>query len=232
MEIVVTHLTRMSKGYCCVGGVEPKTLGQVRPVLRTRLSTDLLERDGGFFALGNVVDLGPISNVGSAPEVEDRLCNPTSVNKVQTLTEEDFWEILEESSETRLAKIFGPDLKPIGYGAAVDNGHGVASLGHLRPAGSMTLEVDPYGKIRARFSDGEFEVYPSVTDIRLVESDHVTAKGDRVERIDSVLAEDDVILSVGLARAYRKPGDDRRRHFLQVNNVHIRRDPLWRHLGD
>jgi hypothetical protein len=38
----------------------------------------------------------------------------------------------------------------------------------------------------------------------------------------------EVILSVGLTRAWRKQNDTAERHWLQVNNIHLKDDPLWR----
>src|SRR5262249_38600569 len=37
-----------------------------------------------------------------------------------------------------------------------------------------------------------------------------------------------VILSVGLARAFQASGDTARRHWLQVNNLHLEDDPVWK----
>jgi len=45
MKIVVNHLTRMKKGYICVAGVMSGTTTHVRPVLKTQLSIDLLNRN-------------------------------------------------------------------------------------------------------------------------------------------------------------------------------------------
>jgi hypothetical protein len=38
-----------------------------------------------------------------------------------------------------------------------------------------------------------------------------------------------VILSMGLTRGWRKPGDSVERHWLQVNNIHLADDPAWRY---
>lgn len=37
-----------------------------------------------------------------------------------------------------------------------------------------------------------------------------------------------VILSVGLARAFQVSGDTARRHWLQVNDLHLEDDPAWK----
>jgi hypothetical protein len=41
----------------------------------------------------------------------------------------------------------------------------------------------------------------------------------------------ETILSVGLTRPWQKRGDDAERHWLQLNNIHLEDNPLWR-LGD
>jgi hypothetical protein len=37
----------------------------------------------------------------------------------------------------------------------------------------------------------------------------------------------EAILSVGLTRPWQKRGDTAERHWLQVNNIHLKDDPLW-----
>jgi hypothetical protein len=111
----------------------------------------------------------------------------------------------------------------------VDLAHGIASLGCLRLATRPWIEVNGFDKIRLLLNDGAFNVDLSVTDLRLYEDDQKTPRRDVV---DSVMARIrsgvDVILSVGLTRAWQKPGDSQRRHWLQVNNVHLADDPAWR----
>jgi hypothetical protein len=69
----------------------------------------------------------------------------------------------------------------------------------------------------------------SVTDLRLYEKDHKTPRrklvADVQERIEAGV---ESILSLGLTRPWRKQGDTTERHWLQVNNIHLKDDPLWR----
>ena len=49
MQIIVNHLTRMRPGYMCVAGIDVASKRHIRPVLKRRLTTDLLTLNGGLF---------------------------------------------------------------------------------------------------------------------------------------------------------------------------------------
>src|SRR5260370_42124155 len=49
VPLVINHLTRMQQGYICVAGVDLETGRHVRPVLRRRMGTVNLVRNGGLF---------------------------------------------------------------------------------------------------------------------------------------------------------------------------------------
>jgi hypothetical protein len=69
----------------------------------------------------------------------------------------------------------------------------------------------------------------SVTDLRLYERDHKTPRRELVANVQRRLeAGVEVILSLGLTRPWRKQNDTAERHWLQVNNIHLKDDPLWR----
>src|SRR5215203_1566829 len=77
LQILVDHLTRMQPGYFCVAGVDVNTPRHIRPVLRRgRLTIDLLSTGTGPFDVGSVVDLGPATYAGHAPELEDHDFDP------------------------------------------------------------------------------------------------------------------------------------------------------------
>lgn len=78
MRIIVNHLTRMQPGYICVAGVDVSNGHHVRPVLRGRLTTDLLASKGGPFDMAALVDLGTVECCGHAPEIEDHYFNPST----------------------------------------------------------------------------------------------------------------------------------------------------------
>src|SRR5687768_2906304 len=95
MRLVINHVTRMQPGYICVAGIDVRTNQHVRPVLhRSRLTTDLLARNGGAFDIGRVVDLEPAEPSGSVPEIEDHIFDPGRVVAVEELDPDSFWELL------------------------------------------------------------------------------------------------------------------------------------------
>lgn len=227
MLIVVSHLTRMQPGYICVAGIEPDTRNHIRPVLnRRRLPRALLRRDDGVFEIGALADLGPTSDVGSAPEVEDHEFLSQNLRYGRKLAANEFWGSLITTSRNRLSSIFGDELRQRGSSCTVDIGMGQASLGNLEPQQISYLGINPWDKIRIHLSDGEFHLDLSVTDIRLYENDQRTPRRQIVESVSRRLSETRVMLAVGLTRAWKKNGDTAQRHWLQVNNIHLEEDPL------
>ena len=229
MKIVVNHLTRMKPGYICVAGIDPSDENHVRPVLENgRLTIKLLAREGGPFGIATVVDLGEVTASGSVPEVEDHVFVPANAKGTNVLSHTKFWKMLASVSQSSLAAIFGNDLKPNGNGMAVDVGSGKASLGCLLPRTRPSVEVDSYKKVKVRLTEGNASLYLSVTDLRLYGQDQETPQAKLVADLDRrIRAGTRVILAVGLTRAWTKPGDSEKRHFLQVNNLHLEDDPCW-----
>jgi hypothetical protein len=131
-----------------------------------------------------------------------------------------------------LHDIFGNDLKRQRKGYAIDLGKGKASLGCLTPETQPRLEINGWGKIRLHLVNGAEQVDLSVIDLRLYKADNVTPREQKVEevarRIDRGTK---VILSVGLARAFRAKDDTEQRHWLQVNGIFLEDEPGWR-IGD
>ena len=228
MQVVINHLTRMNTGYMCVAGLDLKNGKHVRPVLGGRLGVELLRKNGGVFEIGAIVDLGPVRLVGTAPEVEDRQFTTGNLKFLGTAKAREFWDMIDTTSTATFAEIFGPSLTSHGGACAVDVNTGTSSLGCLTlPAGSI-LEVDPWNKIRLRVDDGTFSPSLSVTALRLYEDDQKTPRHELVATIADRLAVENLLISVGLARAWKKPGDTEPRHWLQANNLHFKTDPLGR----
>jgi hypothetical protein len=233
MQILVNHLTRMQPGYFCAAGIDLETGTHVRPVLRRgRLTTDLLSTNGGPFDIGSVLDLGPTTNAGHAPELEDHRFDTAGVRWLYDDGADDYWDALEAVARESLEEIFGPALELWDESGTVDLGEGHASLGCLRPEKQPWMYVDHRGTVRLVLDYLMPSVDLSVTDLRLYERDGRTPRRDLVRSVQKRLeAGVETILSVGLTRPWQKWNDDAERHWLQLNNIHLKDDPLWQ-LGD
>jgi hypothetical protein len=227
MQIITTHLTRMKPGYVCVAGIEPASEKHVRPVLdRRRLSRALLRKDGGVFGIGALVDLGPTRAAGHPPETEDHEFSVENLTYRHRLKPDAFWKCLNQTSHSKLKRIFGDQLEQRESSCTVDINSGIASLGHLRPKQVSYFGLNPWGKIRMHVSDGEFHSDLSVTDVRLYKSDQLTVRSRILKSVSDRLSKTPVILAVGLTRAWARGNDDTERHWLQVNNIHFEDDAL------
>ena len=78
-------------------------------------------------------------------------------------------------------------------------------------------------------SDGQIEADASVTDLRLYGDDHATPDPAHLRAVaQSIAGSQGVILSVGLTRKFRSSDAAQYRHWLQVNNIHLKENPTWR----
>ena len=229
MRILVNHLTRMQPGYFCAAGLDLDSEAHVRPVLRRgRLTTDLLSTNNGPFDIGSVLDLGSTTNVGHAPELEDTRFDPADVRWLCDDDPGDYWDALERVARENLEDIFGPALELWDESGTVDVGEGNASLGLLKPEKQPWMYIDHRGTVRLVLDYLMPSVDLSVTDLRLYERDGRTPRRDLVQSLQARLeAGVETILSVGLTRPWQKWNDDAERHWLQLNNIHLKDDPLW-----
>jgi hypothetical protein len=227
MQIIVNHLTRMQAGFMCVAGINTANNQHVRPVLRSRLSVDLLALHGGPFGMASLIDLGQVRYCGSAPEVEDYYFNLQNVRNKGLVPPDQFWKLLQNVARRSIREIFGPAIKQVKSACVVDVRTGKASLGCLIPAAPPRLFINSYGKLRAAITDGNFDPILSVTDVALYEEDHETPKENLLKQINKRLQDGNpVILSVGLTRAFRPHDDSVAQHWLQVNNIHLKEQIL------
>ncbi len=223
----------MQPGYFCAAGIDLESEAHVRPVLRRgRLTTDLLSTNEGPFDIGSVLDIGPTTNVGHTPELEDRRFDPADVRWLYDDDPNDYWNALERVARESLEDIFGPALELWDESGTVDVGEGYASLGLLKPEKQPWMYVDHRGTVRLVLDYLMPSVDLSVTDLRLYERDGRTPRRDLVQSLQRRLeAGIEAILSVGLTRPWQKWNDDAERHWLQLNNIHLKDEPLWQ-LGD
>jgi hypothetical protein len=140
-----------------------------------------------------------------------------------------FWDILRQTAQKSLVEIFGTEIRPLRSGCVVDVGKGKASLGCLIPALPPQVYVSRHGQIRTLITDGILTADLSVTDARLCETDHVTAKEDVIRQVNRRMRTGvAVILGVGLSRPWQQSNDTVARHWLQVNNIHLEDGAVWR----
>lgn len=226
MEIVVTHVTRMSVGFICVAGIDPETGRHVRPVTGYgRLTTAMLGRNGGPFELGRRVDLGPTRSVGRPPEVEDQLFRAEAVRVIGETSPAELARLLSAAASRNLVDIFGEDFVAQGRTAAVDRGRGKASLGCFLPSDRPHLMLE-YGKIKISLADDVLQLVASVTDLQLYGHDHSTPDATAVDRMNADLARVPAYICVGLSRSFMRRGDTVERHWLQANTILFDRTDL------
>jgi hypothetical protein len=224
----------MQQGYICAAGLDMKTGRHIRPVLRGRMGVCNLARNGGLFDIARIIDFTSARPFGEPPESEDHLFYPMSSKVVGDMDPSLFWKRLEQCAHPRLSAIFGKDLiKKSSNSCGVDIGKGKKSLGCLSlttcPELFIVSRVNRPHAIRMRLSDGEFDLDLSVTDIRLYKDDHVTPNMDVIRTVGQRMNEEfpNMILSVGLTRPFSSVPDEPPFHWLQLNNIHFKKDPCW-----
>jgi hypothetical protein len=229
MRIVISHLTRMDAPRICVAGIEASTGRHVRPTVgRSRqLTRRMLAEQGGPFSVGALVELGEVTPDPDPPETEDHLFWPEQAKALGRLSPNRYLELLRANSSVKLQSIFGSELRRQAWSYAVDEGHGSTSLGVLRLRRKPDIQVDHYAKLRLRLSALSRPAYLPVTDVRLVEPDHKTIRMDLVEDVRQRMTRGvETFLMLGLSRAFQKEGDDRARHWLQVNGICLADRPV------
>ena len=223
MKMVVTDLTRMYSGHICVAGINLDTGHRVRPVsglLRARL----LRTNGGPFDIRAIVDLGKTQDIGRAPEIEDVRFSPKNCIELGDMPPEKFLELCEASASGSLAPI-GTDLQQFRTSLATPELQGDCSLVLVKWPAIPRIFVNGQGRLRFTFSDG---VELSVTDVRLYKEDLETPNRPQVQILQERLkTSPDVVLAFGLGRPWKQPNDFMKRHYLQLNSIHVRDEPGW-----
>jgi hypothetical protein len=230
MQIVINHLTRMAtQSRICVAGVDTETLTHVRPVTPADdlITRRLLRENGGPFAIGAVVDLGPVTAQPRPPETEDHRFETARASLVRQFGREEYWEMLGDIQVENLAEAFGSALESRGRGFAIEAGRGTRSLAVLPIRGRPRLAVDVYGKLRIALGYPDADASFSVSDVRLCEPDHRTIRADAVADVNARLSRGvRAYIMLGLARAFQAAGDDRERHYVQVNGLCLADNPV------
>ena len=228
MHILVTAVTRMNDGCCCVAGIDQGTdeyVRPVRPVPDRRLPRDLLAPNGPF-SLGTVVELGPVRDVGYVPMVEDRQFTPENARVTDRLDPDAYWRTIAAGVSRRLRDIFANLSQPSQRKAAVAEGAGTASLGLFAPASEPALAIE-LGQVRMRLTDTELSLSVPVTDIRFFDEENQPRPDVVGQVVARIKAGAGCVLGVGLGRALQAPGDTQKWHWLLVHGVHLKDDPVW-----
>jgi len=100
----------------------------------------------------------------------------------------------------------------------------------LRTQGTVTVnvETDYEGKqqIRVRFSSDLGELDLGATDLRVYNDDYTLNKEAIAKVQDLLKGSGEILLGVGLTRAFARKGD-KDRHWLQANAIYPESDPAW-----
>lgn len=229
MEVVINHLTRMRGERICVAGVDWDTASHVRPVTTAGdpLTRRLLRSRGGLFEIGALVDLGEVTAVGEAPEVEDHRFSPQDAQYVRTLTPGDYLRLLDIMSSSSLEEGFGPDLERVGrWKYAVPTGKGERSLVVVRANSRCRISVDDKferPKVSFKFANVDPPAFVPVTDLRFF-YDQAVIRHEVVTDVDRRLRRGtDAFIMFGLGRPW---DDDPDHHWLQVNGICLADKPL------
>lgn len=161
------------------------------------------------------------------PETEDHRVATRHLTRVRTLGGDEYLDQLNAVADPDLEAAFGPALQRVTkWKYAIDEGAGRASLAVVKAQRRPDLEVDRYGRLQLRFNDPEVPTFLSVADIRFVEADHTTIRTDVVDDVHARIQKGvGVYVMFGLSRAFTAKGDDRARHWLQVNGLCLEDKP-------
>ncbi len=225
MRMLVTDLTRMHGGTICVAGIDLESGKRVRPVGTASLPAALLNTRGGPFDIGRIIDLGIAYPAPSPPEVEDVRVNIYACRHAGAATIRTFFEALHAAEAPGLS-VFGPELVRAGRtGLALPEGTGPCSLAIVRWEAPLTVFITERGELRADIGDGSLI---AVTDARLYQGDLETPHASRVAWLQRLLdAHGERFLAFGLGRAFAARAGEPRRHWLQLNNLHLTAARAW-----
>jgi len=235
MEIVVTHLTRMAKGFCCAAGIELATGKLIRALQRpysgmdSRLTTAYLWSQGGPFKIGNVVDLGITTPFPNPPESEDHFFNPANAKVVSAYSPIQLWSLLRTQAKNSLVEIFGINPSRRRVSLFIPKSAGTHSLGFLSMHKRGKLSISKglnESKIRFECFIDEKWTNLSVTCVNLYEDDFVTPDEAKVtamaEAIDKYARSGRVIIGLGLTRPFAEYEGGDAVHWVQITGIHIR----------
>lgn len=224
-HLLITEVTRMQRGFVCVAGIDLDTGRRVRPIVTGQLPAELLARGGGPFDVRAVVDLEMTWPRPSPPETEDHLFDVRHARMAVTMGGPEFIARLDRACvDPNSPAFFPPGLRERGPARVLPVHQGSMSLAIVCADGDLDLYVDPRGAVRVQWGDG---LDLSVTDARLYGPELRVAERRVVDRARALMRDGRAYLSLGLTRAWQKPGEDAPYHWLQVNALHLAAAPEW-----
>ncbi len=229
MRILITHVTRMAPGFCCVAGITEGDHRHVRPTLGRRLGTELLTPNGPF-DFGSLVELGHVTPTPSPPEVEDHRFDPSAAGQLGYVAADRLWRVLSETAAETLADIFGGEMERHGGRAFLPLETGPASLGCYRPGGPVDLVLRGEANatsLRVRLPAEGLDL--SLTDARYFQNGFSEPDIERITAAQAALAGgDELLLGVGVGRPFASSPGQPEVHWLQVNALHLKSNPALR----
>ena len=222
--MIVTHVTRMRDERVCIAGVDRDRSVHVRPVLGSgSLTKACLAQNGGVFVVGREVDLGKTSPCGTPPEVEDHHFDLGRVRALRDLTQTELQALLARLAKDDPTEIFGSALHtPDGHPRSLvtSRGAGIASLGVWRSQSKPKLLIyEDKLKLECDCASGPKRF--TVTDVCLHQDDLVSIDKQKLSSLRSAIAaSSQVLLCVGLSRAWATADIDEPAHWMQVNGIH------------
>ena len=223
MEVLITDVTRMQKGYICVAGIDVQTGQRIRPVLaEEQIPLDWTPAHGGIVDYRRIIDIGPGRFIGRTPEIEDVLVTRGDLALRRTMQPHEFLETLQGVSKLNARLSFGPTLRrhENGHDYVTPQGMGLRSLAIQGiDAGRVRLSIAGRS-VRAAWPDG---MRLPVTDLRLFEKDGATVRTRRVGQLNQLLQRESGFVAIGLTRPWGRPEspDPAEYHWLQVNAIHV-----------
>jgi hypothetical protein len=232
--ILATELTRMKAGNCCVAAWSLTEQRIVRPLKATGDYWSL-KNEGHLFNVGNLLECDPTAvKFGDYPHRSENLPLKSMPRVITSLIEEEFYPLIAGHCAAAVADCFGAPLVQDRYLHAGTRCSSLAGVRTRRENVSFREQGDP-PKLRLQLndSDGSFYDLPVTSDVLyrffgytdgIREMYGVT---ELTEMLNFVPRDEDIILRLGLARAW--DGKDNHwnpmRCYVQLNGLIFQSNP-------
>ena len=221
-ELLLLDVTEMSGSNVCVAGIEPTTCTQFR--LADPTPTQAVLRRLGGLQPGDVieVDIDPLRRP-VAPHVEDARWNPTTVQRLRTLTNDQIHATVSRCSFRSVVAAFGePSRRAIGRNSAWPPNGGERSLATLRVR-YVRFDLDKNDHVRVAFKDADDGYYQSVPfqDLRLKTHQCDGCDTNLLHVVKREFEMNAGLVRIGLTRPFA-PDKGEAACWLQVTNIFAR----------